>query len=884
MKIPSIKTKSFSLSNLSGRLKSGLLFWLITLFVVIIYVQDIPPLQSLEYKIEDSIRSSKEVVADRSKIAIVAIDQRSIDKVGQWPWDHERISDLLITICDYQPKAVMLDFPLLEKAEEIVAGNTEQLAETMSLCGKIILPFDIVVAEEGRSLREVPDYFHFSALWPPLNASTGGLPKVVAAFMPPEILAKRVNAVGFRYFEPDADEKVRSANLLVDFEGKVFVSAAVQMANSYLGYGPDQIQYNSDGQVICGGRILPVDNNGRMLVEVPKEGSVYATYSAIDILTGDADPAGLQGRAIVVASTTQGSFQFVPTAVGGDIPSYRYAAATAQTLINDTAPRRLGLPIPADLLLVIAIGIFGGLVLPRMGKMYRLIALFIVGFILANINYVLFSSTNILLNVFYPLVTVVLCFGASLALRGVEKTSGSGSLASSLDLEKLLDGEPIATSRDDGEELDFSDIPMRVLEDDKPSPEVFAETIRLDFEALQQGGDLIPASEYAKHDTSKKIAQQQQADSTQMQGVRQDVAESEQNETSTFIPDLLDVDMSGIQPPDADSGEMKESPRKQRKITAEPQFDATPKPGSVDEELILTEEEKKIYGVKFTNEGQPISFGRYQIIEPLGKGAMGTVYKGNDPAIDRLVALKTIRLDSIADPTEITELKERLAREAKAAGNLSHPNIVTIYDYGLSGNLQYIAMEFIEGYTLEAVLRRNLQLNYRILASIVMQVCSALEYAHSMGIIHRDIKPANIMVMDGFRVKVMDFGIAHFESSSMTQTGVAMGTPNYISPEQLQGKEVTPSSDIFSLGVVLYELLTHQRPFRGENISALVYKILNEEPLTPSTVDPKIPPLFDLILRKALAKDPMERYRTAKEFASALEDFTVSFSRKKALV
>ncbi len=877
MKLPTLDP-----NQISAKLKSGLLFWLITLFVVIIYVQKIPPLQSLEYKIEDSIRSSREVTADRSKIAIVAIDQRSLDKVGKWPWDYERISDLLITICDYKPKAVMLDFPLAEKAEELEAGHTKQLAESMALCGDVVLPFDIVVANEGRSLREVPNYVYFSAIWPPLNASTSDLPKVVAAFMPPEILAKRVNAIGFRYFEPDVDDKVRDANLLVNFEGKVFVSAAVQMANTYLGYAPDKIQYNSAGNVVFGGRLLPTNESGKMLVEVPKEGSAYPSYSAIDVLTGAADPAAIAGRAIIVASTTKGSFQNVPTALSGDIPSYRFAAATAQTLIDNSAPRRLAFPIPVDFLLVLAIGVFGGFVLPRMGKLYRIIALFIVGFILANINYVLFSSANVLLNVFYPLLTVVLCFGASLAMRGTQKQSGTGSLSAALDLEKLLDGEPIATSREDGTELDYSEIPIRVLDDEKPSPEVFAETIRLDFEALQNGGDLIPASEYARHDTSKKIKQEKKpTESEQMQEARKNAAESEANETSAFIPDLLDVDMSGIRKPDVPADRPQAD---SQKLQPQHHLETTPKPRSVDDEIILTDEEKQIYGVKFTNEGQPISFGRYQIIEPLGKGAMGTVYKGNDPAIDRLVALKTIRLDSIADPTEIHELKERLAREAKAAGNLSHPNIVTIYDYGLSGNLQYIAMEFIEGYTLDSVLRRNLQLNYRILASIVMQVCSALEYAHSMGIIHRDIKPANIMVMDGFRVKVMDFGIAHFESSSMTQTGVAMGTPNYISPEQLQGKEVTPSSDIFSLGVVLYELLTHQRPFRGENISALVYKILNEEPPAASTIDPKIPPLFDMILKKALAKDPNERYRTAKEFGSALEDFTVSFSRKKSMV
>lgn len=278
----------------------------------------------------------------------------------------------------------------------------------------------------------------------------------------------------------------------------------------------------------------------------------------------------------------------------------------------------------------------------------------------------------------------------------------------------------------------------------------------------------------------------------------------------------------------------------------------------------------------------PLAFGRYQVIETLGRGAMGTVYKGKDPAIDRLVALKTIRLDKIADASEIDELRERLTREAKAAGNLSHPNIVTIYDVGQDGDVQYIAMEYLEGYTLEQIIARKLELNFRIAANIVLQVCSALSYAHRHNIVHRDIKPANIMVLDGFHIKVMDFGIAHFESSSLTKTGIAMGTPNYISPEQLRGEEVTKSSDIFSLGVVFYEILTGKKPFTGDNISNIIMKILEEDPPVPSTYSEKIPPMFDIIVKKALKKNPYDRYHSADEMSRALEDIVGAFAPKKA--
>jgi predicted Ser/Thr protein kinase len=277
-------------------------------------------------------------------------------------------------------------------------------------------------------------------------------------------------------------------------------------------------------------------------------------------------------------------------------------------------------------------------------------------------------------------------------------------------------------------------------------------------------------------------------------------------------------------------------------------------------------------------EGSTVSqFGRYQIIEVLGKGGMGTVYKGLDPVLDRPVALKTIRLDFAFSPSEMSELKQRLMQEAKAAGKLSHPNIVTIYDVGEEAGLHYIAMEYLSGYTLEDFIQKKGVLNYRIVAKIIMQTCEALCYAHQHGIVHRDIKPANIMLLEDFHVKVMDFGIARLESTSLTKSNVAMGTPHYISPEQLEGKPADKRSDIFSLGVVIYELLTGLKPFQGENISSLMYRILNHEPTPPSGVDDKSPVIFDRVVSKAMAKNPEERYQDAEEIAKVMQEFVSSF-------
>jgi tRNA A-37 threonylcarbamoyl transferase component Bud32 len=273
--------------------------------------------------------------------------------------------------------------------------------------------------------------------------------------------------------------------------------------------------------------------------------------------------------------------------------------------------------------------------------------------------------------------------------------------------------------------------------------------------------------------------------------------------------------------------------------------------------------------------------GRYQVIDTLGRGAMGTVFRGVDPAINRAVALKTIRLDFVSDQTEAAELRDRLFREAQAAGKLSHPNIVTIYDVGTEGNLQYIAMEYLEGQTLEQLIKKQVHFSYKIIATIVSQICQALEYAHDQGIVHRDIKPANIMVLPDYSIKVMDFGIARVDSSSMTRTGIAMGTPNYIAPELLQGKLADRRCDIFSLGVVIYELLTGRRPFKGENLTALIYSIVNDDPPPPSSINDNIPLLFDHVAVKALRKNPLERYQKASELRAAIADFVESFGTPK---
>jgi predicted Ser/Thr protein kinase len=259
------------------------------------------------------------------------------------------------------------------------------------------------------------------------------------------------------------------------------------------------------------------------------------------------------------------------------------------------------------------------------------------------------------------------------------------------------------------------------------------------------------------------------------------------------------------------------------------------------------------------------------VVRELGKGAMGVVYLGRDPVIGRLVALKTIRV-AAEDDIEQREFNERFLREAQAAGTLSHPNIVTVHDVGEEEETSFIAMEYVEGKNLKQVIREKEKLSYDRIAEIIAQVADALDYAHRKGIVHRDVKPANIIITPDGTVKITDFGIAKIETSSLTETGQFLGTPNYMSPEQVTGETVDGRSDLFSLGVVLYELLTKKKPFLGDNVTSISYKIVHEDFPRLEKVDPDIPSEFAPIFAKALAKDPSARFQRGADFSLALSE------------
>ena len=755
---------------MTGRYSGFILYVLVTVLVISVFLDRPRSLESIEQFIQDTmfrLRGEQPVSED---IAIVGIDDASLESLGDWPWNRNKIAGLIDAIAAQGAKTILLDLSFDPDDYQQRAGYTDSLVRSMTRAGNVIAGY--YYSQSGLPVlgHDLPDGFVNSVLtnidnpkrftrFPPTGA--------IAVTKPDAAIADAAANMGFINVMLDYDNNVRWQPLILGYRGDFYPSACVAAAAHYLGVDRGRIGVKVGQSMLIGGRNVPTDPAGRLFLNFRGPEKTFAYYSASDILNKMTAPRELKGRLVIVAYTAFTSTNVFSTPVSRNLPGAEIMATAAENIIHGDFLKGISSQFKINLLILIVIGVFCALVLPQVSLVNRIAVLILFLVVQVNMNYVLFSTFNIVIKSLYPALQIAIM----LAMVPLIKPPSAYQ----------------QSRKGDDEEIDY--------------------------EALLSSSDQIPVGEITGAQPTYSF---------------------DQTATGSGMVNRSTVAGTGVS---AGSG--------------------TLPLGSTGTGAVAV--------------ATLDHFGRYKILGSLGKGAMGMVYKGLDPAIDRPVALKTIRVDQIFEPGEVNELRERLDREAKAAGKLSHPNIVTIYDVGEDGNVQYIAMEFLRGNTLETLIRNGLNWDYKTISRVVMQVCDALEYAHENGIVHRDIKPANIMILEGYKVKVMDFGIARLDkSASVTHTGTALGTPNYISPEQLKGQMVDRRSDIFSLGVVFYEILTSQKPFKGETISALIYSILHTEPIPPSEVNLDVPRIFDKIIAKALVKDPDLRFQRAGDIADIL--------------
>lgn len=889
-----------------NKYSSQILYLLISILVVILYANNFGVMESWQRSLDDYLLGITSSEDTRPNIAVVKIDTQAEKEFGAWPWDYDRVADLLAAIGGAEPKAVVVNFPLPEDAHQDSAGYSKILSEQLTWIPNVVVPYDIALATFRTRKASNPEYLFNNSIG--INNALGIMDEessllVRKVFLPAEKVLNAGVGLGFEYTVPDEDRVLRHQPVVINYDGYYYPSLELLGAAKFLGVPPDQIVVTEGERINIGNKAeIPVNDRCEYFVSwSPIE--AFATYSAAKVL-GDKkfDFKKFKNRLVLVGPddfTTTGEVFRTPQSK--EMSKLAIKANVIENFINGSIITVFHNPL-VDMLILFFVGGLCAFFLPMLKLHQRLLAV--------GAGLVLLAAANVFIVAFSGTLVVTVYLAGQLVLS---------MLLSPLVDSKLIHSEqPSAKAKPDAKSATKKRETAAAEGQDatKPLNPKFEEQIPTEH---------LPETDTAPHDhqainldsseaptlaSATPELQESSALDTAIDGSFLDTPISSGPEI--IAPDSNETTAPPSEPAFTDPGEISldEPPvngSEQSDSIAVPDTDSDgsdifdssaikldePEQAGLsdsDAAVVVPPNEEKPWAATPPSESgsfptsesgripQIKALGRYQITGTLGKGAMGHVYKGIDPAINRPVALKTIRLDFVNDPDEMAELKERLYREAQAAGKLSHPNIVTIYDVGSEGHLQYIAMEYLEGRTLEDMIKRKVKFNYRIIAQIITQICSALEYAHERKIVHRDIKPANIMILENYLVKVMDYGIARVDSNSMTKTGIAMGTPNYISPEQLKGAQIDQRADLFSLGVVMYEMLLGRRPFRGENLTSLIYAIINTEPEKPSDVNPDLPLLFDHVISKALKKNPSERYQRASEIKSALADFVESFA------
>lgn len=786
------------------------------------------------------------------QVAVVAIDDKSIQNIGRWPWSREVHASMVDALQNAGAKTIGLTVfysepqvapglswverfrgetrPLaaqglpvdgllnLYDQAELELDTDRILAESLSLAENVVLGMQFVPGVPiGNPDEDLPEYVTQNAIAEQnIGDPTGVFPlplQTVLAVPPIPAVGDNAKGVGHLITPLDVDGGVRYEPLVIEYFGSFYPSQSLLLAASYHNLGPEDIRVALGDSVKLGNLSIKTDSLLQLFTFFygEREGGrpPFDVYSFYDVIQGEVPMENFRGKVVLIGATAFGVGSTLHTPIGSVDGPVLIMAHTVASILNEdffTSPGWAGF---VEFLVLLVVAAYLIALLPRLnaGPAALISAGLFVVLIVAELG--LMASQA----VWVKLMTASTLLVVGHVLLTTKRFLLTEAMKRRLDADSAMSNKQLALQYQQQGQLDLAFEHFRRC----PVEESTLEAIYVlagDFERKRQFNKAAAAYEYVAskdpnfRDIKTKVNRAKQLNDTVVIGGSAAAAGAQ----STMLLD-----------------------------------------GSISKPML----------------------GRYEVEKELGKGAMGVVYLGKDPKINRTVAIKTMALSQEFEADEIDEVKERFFREAETAGRLDHPNIVTIYDAGEEHDLAYIAMEFLAGHDLARYTKADALLPLPTVMGIVFKSAMALDYAHKHNVVHRDIKPANVMYEpESKQVKLTDFGIARITDSSKTKTGMVLGTPSYMSPEQLSGKKVDGRSDLFSLGVMFYQMITGKLPFSGDSMATLMYKIANEEHTDVGELRPDLTkqrPCISAIINKALTKDPDQRYQTGAEMARDIQ-------------
>ena len=806
-------------------------------------------LQSLERKAYDmGVQATSRSPSD--KIAVIAIDDLSLANIGRWPWPRDKLAKMVDLLAGANAKVIvntvllseaqvdpgyqyiqrLLEIaqrtapegaaasdqaqflPILREAEQTL--NTDRkLGDSFTKAGNVVQAMVFEVRPpQGKPDKPLPDYVTKSGLLVPAKASDDLPPSTALLQVPIEPVGRGAALLGHLNQLRDVDGAVRVEPLMLAHFEQMYPSLAVMVAAKYLNLGTSDIKVTLGQGVALQNLRIRTDPNLYMSTYFYRDRDgrpAFGVDSFYDVINGKIPAEKYRDKIVLIGATAAGLGDSPATPISAAMPPVLTLAHSVSSILQEhffVVPSWGG---SVEKLLFVLVAAYLIVLLPRLKASAALVLSGAIIAALIAAHFALMTTGALWLQLMVPATLLLVGHAALASKRFIAAERGKAkSDESSAESNRMLGLAYQGQGQLDLAWDKFRQVPLS----DGLLDNLY--NLALDFERKRQFNKAESVFRYMFEfnpkfkDLEARLSRAKQLSETVMLGGGGGAR------TNTSI--LAAGGGAG---------------------------------GAVEKPML----------------------GRYRVEKELGKGAMGVVYMGKDPKIGRVVAIKTMALSQEFEPEELTEVKERFFREAETAGRLSHPNIVTIYDAGEEHDLCYIAMELLKGGDLVPYSKAGNLLPAEKAVSIIARAAEALGYAHRQSVVHRDVKPANMMYHpETDTLKVTDFGIARLTDSSKTKTGMVLGTPSFMSPEQLAGKKIEGRSDLFSLAVSLYQLLSGKLPFEGESMAQLMFKIANEAPTDIRSVNPNVPPALVSFLERGLAKDPDQRFQTGEEFAGAL--------------